>query len=282
MDRRILVTGAARGLGFALHKALGGVAFVRGSKAGNVATSESAPYDAIIHCAVNSTKSVRLDDAYSYLQDNFLLTQELLHIPHRRFVYVSSVDVYARGSSTPVRAESNHEVVELPGLYTSTKLFSEALVRERGTRPLILRPTTLMGSVMRPNSTYRLLTERDCRLFLSPMSRFNYVLHSDIADFVKTCLERDISGVFNTASASELLLGEIAEQLGVTAQFGSYNYDVGLVDQSPAAEICPAFARPSWKTLNLFIDTLGPRFIGKGRLDPNYQRSRSSFPVSTG
>lgn len=269
MDRRILVTGAKQGLGFALHQALGGIALLRGMSIRDLSTSASTPYDAIIHCAVNSTKSVRLDDAYSYLQDNFLLTQELLALPHRRFVYLSTVDVYARGSISPVRAESNHEVAELPGLYTSTKLFSEALVRAQGTRPLVIRPTTLMGDVMRSNSTYRMLTERDCGLFLSPRSRFNYVLHSDIADFVKICLERDISGVFNAASASTILLGDVAEQLKITPRFGTYDYDVGLIDQSPAAEICPAFSRPSWRTLNVFIDSLGPRFIGRGRLKPN-------------
>ena len=58
--RNILVTGARSGLGNAVHRALGGIAFVRGMQVDDPAIRAAAPFDAIIHCAVNAGK-IRLD-----------------------------------------------------------------------------------------------------------------------------------------------------------------------------------------------------------------------------
>jgi nucleoside-diphosphate-sugar epimerase len=266
MERLKLVTGVGSGLGHAVHRLLGGMAFSRGTKLGDVSRPARQPYDAIIHCAVNATKTVTMANVHRYLEDNLLLTQELLKIPHRRFVFISTVDLYPKPSLAPARVEDDLDLAQVSGLYASTKLFSEALVRAYGERPLILRPTTLMGPVMRPNSTYRMLTEPHCRLFLSSRSRFNFVLHRDVAQFIDYCLKHDIAGTYNIASATTTTLGEIAEQLQLSVEFGSHDYDVGLIDQSDAASLCSGFARPTWQTLNAFIDDLGPLYVGKGRL----------------
>lgn len=244
-----LVTGAARGLGLALHRRLGQVPFTRGSSLQLVA--KAGPYDAIVHSAVNSIKEVSPDIAYGYLQDNLLLLQELLRIPHRRFVFISSIDV--------------KRPVDRMGLHASTKFLSEAMVREHGHKPLILRPVTLLGHAMRPNTVYRMLTEPACRLFLASSSRFNFVLYRDVCDFVENALEQGIEGTYDIGSSCSIGLREIAKQLGVDPIYGKHHYDVGLVDSSAASRIVPAFGRPSWQTLNLFIDTL-PGYIGKGRL----------------
>jgi hypothetical protein len=55
--------------------------------------------------------------------------------------------------------------------------------------------------------------------------------------------------------------------LGLDVHLCGYRYDIGPVDNSRAAALLPAFARPSWQTLNLFIDQLGAEFVGRGRLD---------------
>lgn len=259
---RYLVTGAARGLGLAMHNKFGGVAFVRGTPL----VVPDAPYDAIIHCAVNTAKVVHLEDAHAYFQDNVLLTQQMLRIPHRRFIYISSVDVYSSRQS-PACAGENYEASPHVGLYAATKIFSESMVKAQGRHPLILRPTTLMGPGMRPNSTLRMLTERDCRLFISGASRFNFVLHGDVCDFVGMALRDDVEGIFNIASASNVEIGAVAQRLGLSPTFGEHVYDVGLIDQAPAAKLHPAFARTSSETLNAFIDQIGARYAGRGRLE---------------
>lgn len=265
-ERKILVSGAGSGLGFAFYTALGAVPLRRGTNFDDVGTAPSDPYDAIIHCAFSAAKNVTLGSVGSYLEDNFLLTQRLLRIPHRKFVYISTVDVYPR-TGVLSHADDDTDISPLSGPYAFTKLFSETVVVKEGMRALVLRPTTLLGSKMRPNSTLRLLTERNSRLFLSARSRFNYVLHDDIVRFVEHALRTDLAGIFNIASSTPILLGDVASELGLSAEFGSYDYDVGLIDQGPAASIEPSFSRSSALTLNKFIDGLGERFVGRGRLN---------------
>ena len=149
-----LITGAGRGLGLAMHRHLGGIPFTRGTPI--EAIRRNAPYDLIVHCAVNTAKAVPVDDALGYVQDNVSLTGEMISIPHRRFVYISSVDVYRRTDQL--------------GLYASCKLISETMVMNAAHRPLIIRPTTLLGNSMRPNTIYRMLTEPAPKLYLAESS----------------------------------------------------------------------------------------------------------------
>ena len=60
--RNILVTGARSGLGNAVHRALGGIASVCGMQVDDPAIRAAAPFDAIIHCAVNAAKYVSMRD----------------------------------------------------------------------------------------------------------------------------------------------------------------------------------------------------------------------------
>src|SRR5882757_9344745 len=89
--RNVLITGARGGLGHSAYRALGGTAFVRGMSVDDPAIRAAAPFDAIIHCAVNAAKDVSMKTAYGYMADNFLLTQQLVNIPHRKFIFVSTL-----------------------------------------------------------------------------------------------------------------------------------------------------------------------------------------------
>ncbi len=233
-----LITGAARGLGLAMHRALGGIPFTRGTTLDSIRREE--PYDAIIHCAVNSAKEVSEQDAYGYVSDNLLLTQGLLQIPHKRFVYISSIDVY--------------KPIDSMGLYAASKFMGEALVRKEATRPLIIRPATLLGPGMRPNTIYRMLTEPDAKLFLSGESRFSFVPYERVIDCVR---DEAAEGVVTLTTADPLKLLAIAAAHGLVPNFGSHTYDV--------ARHCPAFSGfpSSWTALHDFIQQLGPRYIGK-------------------
>jgi hypothetical protein len=119
---------------------------------------------------------------------------------------------------------------------------------------------------MRPSTTLRVLTERAPRVFLHPDSRVNFVLHDDIAAFIAHALAEDIRGVFNVASTGSVRLGDMAARLGLAATFGEHVYDAGDVSNAKIAAIAPAFRRTSAETLNRFIDQLGARFVGTGRL----------------
>jgi nucleoside-diphosphate-sugar epimerase len=260
-----LVTGVRSGLGHAVYHALGGIGFVRGMTPDDPAIRAAAPFDAIIHCAVNAAKSVSMSTAYGYMEDNLLLTQRLVDIPHRKFVFISTLAVYP-STGRAVSEDDDVDLMPLTGPYAFTKLFSDLYVQKQATEPLILRTTSLLGPANRPHTVMRALTQRDCQLFLAPHSRYNFVLHEDIVDFIAAAMERRITGAFNTCSEGLVTLSRIVDQLGLSVHYGDYHYDIGPVDNRNAAAAHAAFGRPSWQTLNRFIDMLGPAYIGKGRL----------------
>ncbi len=72
--------------------------------------------------------------------------------------------------------------------------------------------------------------------------------------------------MFNAASADAVRLGDLAARLGLAPAFGAHIYDAGEVSNAKIAAIEPAFRRTSAETLNRFIDALGPRFVGTGRM----------------
>ena len=260
---KLLVTGAASGLGTAVHRALGGTAMTRATPWAEIAAG--APYDAIIHCAFGAQKLVTPATAFAYLDDNLLLTERLAALPHRKFVFISSIDIYPMPRQGATE-DDDYDLARLSGPYPFAKLFSDALVRARCANHLILRPASLLGPAMRPSTTLRVLTERAPRVFLHPDSRFNFVLHDDIAAFVARAIAEDMSGVFNVASTGSVRLGDMAARLGLAAAFGEHVYDAGEVSNAKIAAIEPAFRRTSAETLNRFIDRLGARFVGTGRM----------------
>src|SRR5262245_6198955 len=95
-DFSILISGAASGLGNAIYRALGGIPLVRGLSLDDPSVRAAEPFDVIIHCAVNARYPITMGSAFDYLDDNFLLTQRLLNLPHKRFIYMSSLDVYPK------------------------------------------------------------------------------------------------------------------------------------------------------------------------------------------
>lgn len=260
---KLLVTGAASGLGAAVHRAFGGTPMTRATPWAEI--EAGAPYDAIVHCAFGSQKLVTPATAYAYLDDNLLLTERLARLPHRKFVFISSIDIYP-APRQGAKENDDYDLARLSGPYPFAKLFSDALVRARCPDHLILRPASLLGPAMRPSTALRVLTERAPRLFLHPDSRFNFVLHDDIAAFIARAIAEDIRGVFNAASADAVRLGDLAARLGLAPAFGAHIYDAGEVSNAKIAAIEPAFRRTSAETLNRFIDALGPRFVGTGRM----------------
>lgn len=271
-EKTYLITGCASGLGHTIHMQLGGVGLRREMSLDDPLIAEQGPFDAIVHCAFNSAKHITQESAFAYFDDNVLLTKRLTAIPHKKFIYISTLDIYPR-LGRPIQEDDPLDLSGLTGLYAASKLFSEACVRELTKNHLILRPSALLGTHMRANTTYRCLCEPHTQVFLSADSRYNYVLNTDIAEFVANGIKEDLCGVFNLASTGTVRLGDVAEALELDVRFGDHVYDIGPIDNRRAADVDHRFARESWQTLNLFVDQLGDRFCGTGRLTRPAQRA---------
>ena len=249
-----LITGVGSGLGKFIHRTLGGVGMTRSNQNDVFSELKSTGVNTIIHCAFSAMKDVHSENIAVYAQDNIQLTEKLLSIPHDRFIYLSTVDVYPRDENAFV--EDQKISLNMPtSIYATTKLINEGLVKNQGNRPLILRPTSLLGIDSRKNTLSRIIEEAEPKVFLSENSTFNYVLHDDIRLFIELSLAKGIEGTFNLASRDTVNLGEVAKFLGKKVGFGEHTYSVGSPCIDKVEKVCNFFSKTSIEALKLFLAT---------------------------
>ena len=249
---RILTTGILSGLGKHIYEKFGGLGWTRQLSTEDREEIKHKGVDVIIHCAFNSRQSVDSDSLYNYTADNVLLTEELVSLPHQKFIFISSVDVYPRREGLC----SEDEVIDVNavnGIYGITKLMSEAIVRQHCPDYLILRCVSLLGKYSRKNSLIRIIEDEPCTLTLSGDSRLNYILHSDVSDFIQFAIKNDVQGIYNVASTENVTLSAVSDMLDKQVNFGTYRYDVGNIDNSKISFIFPVFSRTSKEVINQFV-----------------------------
>lgn len=248
----LLITGVLSGLGKHIYEQFSGIAWDRHLLDKDRGVIKRTGADTIIHCASNSSQEVNSDALYGYFEDNVLLTEELVEVPHRKFIFISSVDVFPNQKGFH-REDEIIDVNNVVGIYAVTKLMSEAIVRQHCSNYLILRCTSLLGKYSRKNSLIKILEDEPCKLTLTQDSRFNYVLHSDVTSFIEFAIKNDLQGIYNVSSSGSVTLKEVATMLGKRVQFGKYNYDVGNIDNRKITSIFPTFKKTSREIVTQFI-----------------------------
>lgn len=248
---KILITGTDRGLGKHLQEVFSGIPWTRKILATKRKKLQKEGVDIIIHSAFNSSKSVNSSNLYAYIEDNILLTKELTKIPHKKFIFISSVDVYPKDD----KFHNEQEVIDInsvSGIYAITKLISESIVIKNSSNPSILRCSALLGKNARNNSLIKILKSSNPTLTLSPKSSFNYILHSNVSDFIKLAIKKNLKGIYNLASSKNITLLKISKLLQKKVNFGSHIYNVGHLNNSKAATILPAFKNTSEEIIRTF------------------------------
>lgn len=249
---RVLTTGAGSGLGRFLRERLGGEALVRSTPETELERLRRRGADLLIHCAFRRAAEPAPEELADYLEDTLLLTSRVAAIPHRKLVFISTVDVYPpRGPATEDRPIPPGL---LRGLYPLTKLQCEALVRRASPDHLILRCGALLGPGCRLNSLLRMAREEPRRLTLSGRSSFNYVRYQDVLDFIRLAAERELSGTYNIASSANITLAQAAALLGRRVRFGRHLYRTRRVDNRKAAALLPGLRATSRQVIVDFLE----------------------------
>ncbi len=250
MESNILVTGAGSGLGKGLCDYFKGVGFLRTTPFAKVMDQANhRPFRAIIHAAFNPRQDITSAELSSYLNDTILLTKKLLQIPHQHFIFISSGDVYPKESEGVHREEDDISLQDVDSIYGIAKLISESMIKEEAKKFLILRPTALLGHSMRKNSLIKILTEEHTTLTLSGQSTFNYVLHSDLIEFVEKALNLQLTGTYNIAASSNVSLGEAADFFKRPVHFGKYIYRTGHISNDKAVSVLSHFNKTSLENI---------------------------------
>lgn len=245
---KFLITGTSSGLGKYLHDNVGGIAFSR-------VQEKIEKTEIIIHCAFNRSKDVTNQNLYQYLSDNIFLTKKLATTPHRKFIFISSVDVYPKNDSKHTEDEVIH-INQVSGMYAITKLMAESLIQNLCSNFLILRCSALLGKDSKENSLIKILKEDNPTLTLSPDSIFNYILHKDVLEFIKLAIEKDLQGIYNLASSESISFKQIADLLKKEATYGNYIYNVGNIDNTKAFTYLPALKKTSKEVIIEFISNM--------------------------
>lgn len=247
---KFLITGISSGLGKYLHENLGGAGWNRQASKKEREEIQKNGAEIIIHCAFNSQQSPK--DIEQYFRDNVLLTEELTNIPHKKFIFISSVDVYPKNSNRHIEDEII-DINNADNLYAKTKLLSEEVVKKNCPNFLILRCSALLGKDSRKNSLIKIIQDDSPTLTLSPDSSFNYILHKDVLEFIKLAIEKNLGGIYNLASSKNIALQEVAVLFKKKVNFGNFIYNVGNIDNKKAALVLSNFKKTSEEAIKQFL-----------------------------
>ncbi|CCQ73096.1 protein of unknown function [Magnetospira sp. QH-2] len=242
-------------MGRHLLGALGGRAFHRHQPAAEQALDDGRPYQAIIHCASNAAHDLTESDLPGFFEDHVGLTRALLGLPHERFVFLSTIDLYPRDDQRH-HAEEAIAIDELKGPYAVAKALSEQHVRENGNAPLILRPASLIGPYARRSTLIRMALDPHPQVSLTADSTFGVVAHETVETFMKTCLDQGIAGTFNLAARGTLRLSELAIALNKDIAFGNISYRVPRLDTQPAQDLCPSLGASAMDVVMAFVQQM--------------------------
>lgn len=196
-----LISGVKSGLGKYLYDNLpNSIGFCRESF--NLVKRED--FHSIIHCAFNKENDI--SDYYKYLEDNIFLTQELLNLPNKKFVYISTIDVLQSSPTT----------------YALFKRFAESIVK-KDPNALILRCSMMLGPTMKPNHITK-IKNNEPKIGLSSNSTFNYILMENLFEFFNSKDYLQYSGIVNFIANDSIELSKVKNYFNSTTDLGDYTY----------------------------------------------------------
>jgi len=252
---RILVSGAKSGLGLYLQKLFKAESFTRDMSFARLIKNDG--YDVIIHCAANPNIGQNEKSLASFIEDNLILTSDLLKVKHKYFIFISSIDVYPKIQELKCSEDQDIFLSDLKNEYSIVKLMSESLVRKNSNRFLILRPSAMLGSESRPNSLIKLLNDKPLKLELSGDSIFNYILHEDVGKFIYRSIEARFEGVYNLASLGNVTLNDVVRKYKLkNVTFGDFKYSTGDIVTSKVNLEGSFFTKKSMEVVDYYFNYL--------------------------
>ena len=217
---KCLVTGASSGLGKYLREAFNAEGFDR-----SVGRVQEPRYDYIIHCGWDLKKNIPAGEGSDYLDQSQELTKKLLSIPHKKFIFMSTIDVYPKDSKEHTEDEDIN-LHDVQGIYGLSKLLSEHIVK--GSKEhLSLRLSSLLGKYTRYNTATKIATGKD--IGISRKSSFNFVTYEQVRDFIWMAIEKRLRGTYNLVADTNVVVQDILDAKNIESKDGRYVYQTGLI-----------------------------------------------------
>tara|TARA_R110000824_G_scaffold12890_5_gene56213 strand:+ start:1074 stop:1796 length:723 start_codon:yes stop_codon:yes gene_type:complete len=232
-NKTYLVTGVSSGLGQYLYENIpAALGLHRDNQEEIFEQARQASNLVILHSAFNPRRNI--SDYSLYVEDNLFLTKELLDLPHQKFVYFSSVDIY--GPFNP---------------YSFMKRCAEDMIKKSASDFLILRLSIILGPTIRKNSLTRLIEQE--KLSLHPGSVFNYILQSDILEAVMDEKIINQNGIYNFVTSENIGLAQLAVRYDKEPFYGEFKYLTYLESCKEITNLYPYEQRTSLDVADLFV-----------------------------
>ena len=232
-----LITGCGSGLGKYLYENIPrAIGLCRDNREAIIQENLTTKNLVIVHCAFNATAEI--SNYHRYYDDNLKLTEELCALPHKKFVYISSVDVYNERDFT----------------YKTFKLIAESIIKKSATNALIFRCSALLGPTMRKNNFLKIVEDSVPSLTLTSDSTFNFVLQRDVEKVIGASVVNNLCGVYNFVSNDLLALETVAAKLNKIPSYGSYHYITPLVPNDKIVDHFSFLNKTSSQVVDEFLE----------------------------
>lgn len=237
MSGKHLITGGSSGLGKFLLDFFDGNKYHRDSKKKRDQEIKR-PYKSIIHAAYNTNRSVYSKDYSDYISDTVGLTKKLINIPHRKFIFCSTIDVYPNNSFLGKETDEIN-LFDIKNLYSLTKLICEKIVLETANNPLILRLGYMVGDDMRNSNVKRSMSGKRENFSICGSSSFNIITHKQVGKIMLKSFETEQNGILNAACSPSIDLQRICYIRRTEPSFGSYRYESPKVNTNKLTRFMP-------------------------------------------
>jgi nucleoside-diphosphate-sugar epimerase len=229
-----LVAGASSGLGRFLAQQLPAQRFDRTTMTPDGALPAEG-YDLIVHCAFGMPGKDQ--SAADYNAANLRLADMLLALPHRRFVFISSVDVLADFAAMTT--------------YAASKLAVEEHVTTHGHDAVIVRAGALLGLGMRPSQLLKTARGETGPFSLAGNSTFQPLFYDDVLAF----LAGNPPAGTHVLAGKPVTLQNVADAFGTQPQFGGFTYETPAPARSAA--VAGPLADDPLQRLKTFVNNQG-------------------------
>ena len=248
----LFITGFNSGLGRFLVKKFNGREFdPRHSKS----VTDKTPKN-IIHCGYQYPSVHSVTAALSQLENAKESLRVLLEFQGlKKFIFISSVDVYPNSSDIYYDESSKIDLRDIKGIHSLTKLALEEYVMKNSRDFLILRPSLMLGKYSRDNSITRILSGKTSEFSLNSESTFNVISHESVSDFIEIALNLNLGGIYNLTSSSNISLDTVATLAGKKPiEFGSVLYQTPNLVNSKVLRFCKTFSKTSREFLKDYLE----------------------------
>jgi nucleoside-diphosphate-sugar epimerase len=220
--KKILVTGSNTGLGKFLKKHFLATGFSRKT---NFSKIKKIKWDLVVHCAFNTNKHQEIENFDKLINDNLVLSHNISQLSGKK-IFISSCSVYENIDINQRSEEKKILIKKENSNYSKLKILCEKYFNIN--KDIIIRSGSIIGVDTKKNTIQKILIDKKPNVYLSRESLYSFITHQEILDFIKICIKKDLSGVYNLLRNDYIKLGDIAKIIvpNKKIQFGKKKFSV--------------------------------------------------------